>query len=144
MRSEGIRSGGEFFSRVRAITPLFLFLFVIHFPVPGSCQEPIQISNFKVLDWFKAVKLTWVVTAPEGSDGTFEIYRSEKEEGPYVIVKEIQLDDKEFFDVIAKNYVLVDKELKVGGKYYYKLSLRGTDEEFGPLKGMASGAPPGT
>jgi len=113
-------------------------------PVAGFSQTGVSVSDFKVTDWFKSVRLIWRATAPEGSDGIFEIYRSDKEEGPYVLVQEIKLGDKEFIDVITKNYVFYDKSLKVGHRYYYKLTLRGVDQVFGPLHGHASGAPPGT
>jgi len=126
-------------------TPLLpLITLIVLFPIAAFSQDEIQVSDFKVFDWFKAVKLTWVVTAPDGSDGMFEIHRSDKEEGPYALVKEIELGDKEYIDVITKSYVFLDKDLRVGGRYWYKLSLRGNDQEFGPLEGLASGAPPGT
>jgi len=117
---------------------------VVLLPIAAFSQAEVKISDFNVLDWFKSVKLSWWVTAPEGSEGIFEIYRNDKEEGPYELVQEIELGDKAFIDVIAKTYVFYDKKLKVGRKYYYKLALRGTDQVFGPLQGIASGAPPGT
>jgi hypothetical protein len=117
---------------------------VVLLPVAGFSQAEVKISDFKVMDWFKSVKLSWRVTPPEGSDSIFEIYRSDKEEGPYELVQEIKLGDKQFIDVIAKTYVFYDKKLKVARRYYYKLAVRGTDQVFGPLEGIASGAPPGT
>ncbi len=117
---------------------------VVLLPIAALSQAEVEISDFKVLDWFKSVKLTWRVTAPDGSDGIFEIYRSDKEEGPYSLVEEIKVGDKQFIDVIAKTYVFYDKKLKVGRRYYYKLALRGADQVFGPFRGLASGAPPGT
>ena len=117
---------------------------VVLLPVAAFSQLDIRVSDFKALDWFKSVKLTWRATGAEGSDGIFEIYRSDKEEGPYELVKEIKLGDKAFIDVITKTYVFYDKKLKVGRRYYYKLALRGGDQFFGPLQGVASGAPPGT
>ena len=117
---------------------------VLLFPVAGSSQAGVSVYDFKVMDWFKSVKLIWKVTAPDGSNGLFEIYRSDKIKGPYVLVQEIKLGDKEFIDVITKTYVFYDKSLKVGHRYYYKLTLRGVDQVFGPLNGHASGAPPGT
>lgn len=117
---------------------------VVLLPVAGFSQAEVKISDFKILDWFKSVKLSWWVTAPEGSEGIFEIYRSDKEEGPYELVQEIELGDKVFIDVITKTYVFYDKKLKVGRRYYYKLALRGADQVFGPSQGLASGAPPGT
>ena len=113
-------------------------------PVTGFSQEGINISKFKVQDWFRAVKLTWYAEAPADSEGIFEIYRSDKKPGPYVSVKEIRVGDKNFIDVIKKIYVFYDKKTKVGRKYYYKLTLRGTDQVFGPYQGIPSGAPPGT
>lgn len=117
---------------------------VVLLPVAGFSQSGIKVYDFKVMDWFRSVKLTWRVTAPEDSDGLFEIYRSDRADGPYVLVQEIKLGDRKFIDVITKNYVFYDKKLKVGRRYYYKLTLRGADQAFGPLDGLASGAPPGT
>ncbi len=117
---------------------------VLLLPVAGFSQEGVRISKFKVQAWFKAVKLTWEAEVPEGSDGLFEIYRSDKRPGPYALVKEVRVGDKKFIDVIKKVYVFYDKKTKVGPKYYYKLTLRGTDQVFGPYQGIASGSPPGT
>ena len=123
------------------------FLLVVLFlllPTTGFSQTQIAITDFTVLDWFRAVKLTWNASAPEGAVGIFEIYRSNKENGPYTLVQEIQLGDKQFIDVITKTYSFLDKKLEPGHSYYYKLALRGTDQTFGPFRGLASGAPPGT
>jgi hypothetical protein len=117
---------------------------VLLLPIVAFSQAEVKVSDFKVLDWFKSIKLSWRVTSPEGSDGTFEVYRSEKGQGPYVLVQEIRLGDKEFIDVIARTYVFYDKKAEVNRKYYYKLTFRGTDQVLGPLEGIASGAPPGT
>jgi len=117
---------------------------VVLFPVAGFSQAGVSVSDFKVMDWFKSVKLIWRATAPDGSNGLFEIYRSDKIRGPYVLVQEIKLGDKGFIDAITKTYVFYDKKLKVGRRYYYKLTLRGAGQVFGPLQGLASGAPPGT
>jgi hypothetical protein len=117
---------------------------VVLLPIAAFSQAEVKIYDFKVLDWFKSVKLSWSVTPVEGSYGIFEIYRSDKEEGPYELVQEIELGDKAFIDVITKTYVFYDKKLKVGRRYYYKLALRGGDQFFGPSQGLASGAPPGT
>jgi len=113
-------------------------------PAVGSSQPQITVSDFTVLDWFKAVKLTWKASAPAGAEGTFQIYRSNKENGPYALVQEIQFGDKGFIDVITKNYSFLDQKLEAGHSYYYKLALKGTDQTFGPFRGLASGAPPGT
>jgi len=114
------------------------------FPAAGLSQDQVTISDFTVLDWFKAVKLTWKASAPEGAEAIFEIYRSDKEGGAYALVQEVKLGDREFIDVITKNYSFLDKKLEPGRSYYYKLALRGTDRTFGPFRGLASGAPPGT
>ena len=123
---------------------LLLAVLFLLLPTTGFSQTPIVISDFTALDWFKAVKLTWNASGPEGAVGTFEIYRSDKEKGPYMLVQEIQLGDKQFIDVITKTYSFLDKKLEPGHSYYYKLALRGTDQTFGPFRGLASGAPPGT
>ncbi len=113
-------------------------------PATGFCQGQIAISDFRVLDWFKSVKLTWKASAAPGTEGIFEIYRSNKENGPYTLVQEVQFGDKQFIDVITKNYSFLDQKLEVGRSYYYKLALKGGDQTFGPFRGLASGAPPGT
>jgi len=117
------------------IAVLFLLL-----PTTGFSQTPIVISDFTVLDWFRAVKLTWNASAPGGAEGIFEIYRSDKENGPYTLVQEIRFGDKQFIDVITKTYVFLDKKAEVGHRYYYKLGLRGTDKTFGPFQGLATGS----
>ena len=114
-------------------------------PIPCFSRTAVVISDFAVTDWFRSVRVTWKANAPpDDVDGTFEIYRSEQEAGPYILVQEIRLGDKKYIDVIKKAYVFYDKQLKVGGRYYYKLLLRGSDDVFGPAQGLASGAPPGT
>ncbi len=127
----------------RKATCLIVALVVL-LPVAGFSQTGVRVSDFKVMDWFRSVKLIWRATAPDGSEGLFEIYRSDKENGRYVLVQEIKLGDRKFIDAITKTYVFYDKKLKVGRRYYYKLTLRGADQAFGPLDGLASGAPPGT
>ena len=121
-----------------------LVVALVLLPVTGFSQERVRVSGFKVLDWFRAVRLTWKAEAQEGMDGLFEIYRSDKRDGSYVLVKEIRVGDKAFIDVIKKDYLFYDKKVKIGRKYYYKLILRRTDQVFGPLQGIPSGAPPGT
>jgi hypothetical protein len=118
----------------------------IAFTLPILCfsQTGVVISDFEVSDWFRSVRVTWKAKAPADIDGVFEIYRSEQEAGPYLLIQDIRLGDKKFIDVIKKAYVFYDKQLRVGGRYYYKLALRGSDEVFGPSQGLASGAPPGT
>jgi len=123
---------------------LSVAVYLLLAPATGFCQGQITISDFRVLDWFKSVKLTWKASAPAGTEGTFEIYRSDKEKGPYAPVQEVHLGDKNFIDVITKNYSFLDQKLEVGHSYYYKLALKGSDQTFGPFRGLASGAPPGT
>lgn len=126
------------------VVPFLALALLTLIPTVGFAQNQVSISDFAVLDWFKAVKLTWKASAPEGAEAIFEIYRSDKEKGPYSLVQEVKLGDKEFIDIITKNYSFLDKKLEPGRGYYYRLALRGTDQTFGPFRGLASGAPPGT
>ena len=130
--------------RVSAWVAVGVAVSFVLLPMMVPAQSQIAISNFTVLDWFKSVKLTWKASAPAGTEGIFEIYRSNKENGPYVLVQEIRFGDKEFIDVITKNYSFLDKKVEPGRRYWYKLALRGADQTFGPFQGLASGAPPGT
>ncbi len=115
---------------------------VIFLPGLAFSQDEVKICDFRTVPWFKSVKLVWKVTAPDGSDGILEVYRSDKEEGPYVLLREIQLGDKKFIDVTSETYFFYDMKLKIGRKYYYKLSLRGVDQVFGPVRGVPSGIRP--
>ena len=117
---------------------------VVLLPIAAFSQAEVEISDFKFVPWFKAVKLTWRATALQDSDTIFEIYRSDKADGPYSLVQEIKLGDKKFIDAATTTYVFFDKNVEVGRKYYYKLSLRGADQVFGPLQGIASETFPAT
>jgi hypothetical protein len=113
-------------------------------PLAVFSQARVSVSGFKVQPWYKSVKLTWRATALQDSDTIFEIYRSDKADGPYSLVQEIKLGDKKFIDAATTTYVFFDKNVEVGRKYYYKLSLRGADQVFGPLQGIASETFPAT
>lgn len=124
-----------------AFAALLFFLLV---PALALGQDQVIVSDFQVLDWFKSVRLTWRAAAPPGVEAIFEIYRSDKETGPYSLVQEVRMGDREFIDVITKSYTYYDKRVEAGRRYYYKLALKGTSQVFGPFGGLASGAPPGT
>jgi hypothetical protein len=113
-------------------------------PAVGFSQEKVSIYDFYVFNWLKAVKLNWKASAPERAEGIFEVYRSDKENGPYSLVQEIKLGDREFIDVITKTYVFFDRRVEANHSYYYKLGLRGTNQTLGPLRGVAQSGPPGT
>jgi hypothetical protein len=113
-------------------------------PGVGFSQEKVSIYDFYVFNWLKAVKLNWKADASEGVGETFQVYRSDKENGPYSLVQEIKLGDKEFIDVITKTYVFFDRKVEPGHSYYYKLGMRGSNQSLGPLQGLARSGPPGT
>jgi len=117
---------------------------VFFLPLSGFSQPEVSVSNFKALRSFRAVKLTWEVSAPEDSDGIFEVRRTDTRNGSYVLIQEIKMGDQKFIDVNTEAYFFVDRKLKTEHRYYYKLTLRGTGQEFGPLQGVASNTPPGT
>lgn len=121
-----------------------VFVLVILLPAAGFSQPQVTVSHFTAFDWFKSVKLSWRVKAPEGAEAIFEIRRGTGQNGPYLPVQEIRLGDKRFIDVITKAYYFIDKKLEVGRRYYYKMVLRDTGQVFGPLDGVALKAPPGT
>ena len=113
-------------------------------PATGFSQEKVSIYDFYVFNWLKSVKLNWKAAGPEGAEGTFQVYRSDKESGPYLLVQEIKLGDKEFIDVITKTYVFFDRKVEPDHSYFYKLGLRGSNQSLGPLQGLARSGPPGT
>jgi len=124
-----------------SILAVTLAVFLLRF---GFAGPEVSVSDFKVIKSFRAVKLTWKVSAPEGSDGIFEVYRTDTRNGPYILIQKIKMGDQRFIDINAEAYVFIDRSLKAGHRYYYKLTLSGTGQEFGPLQGMASNTPPGT
>ncbi|MGD0626549.1 MAG: hypothetical protein ABSB32_17785 [Thermodesulfobacteriota bacterium] len=117
---------------------------VTFLPGVGFSQEKVSIYDFYVFNWLKAVKLNWKADAPEGVEGTFQVYRSDKENGPYSLVQEIRLGDRGFIDVTTGTYVFFDRKVEADHSYYYKLGLRGSSQSLGPLKGLARSGPPGT
>jgi len=129
-------------------TPLLVVALVValatFFPGVGFSQEKVSIYDFYVFNWLKGVKLNWKAAAPEGAEGTFQVYRSDKENGPYSLLQEIKLGDREFIDVITRTYVFFDRKVEPGHSYFYKLGLRGSSQSLGPLRGLARSGPPGT
>ena len=117
---------------------------VTFLPGVGFPQEKVSIYDFYVFNWLKGVKLNWKAAAPEGAEGTFQVYRSDKEGGPYSLLQEIKLGDREFIDVVTGIYVFFDRRVEADHTYYYKLGLRGSSQILGPLQGLARSGPPGT
>ncbi len=123
-----------------ALTLAFLFFL----PQYAFTQQDASVSNFKVLKGFKSIKLTWDVSPLLDSKGVLEIYRSSNWGGPYVLIQAIQIGDRTFIDGTTETYFFIDRKVKTRHRYYYKLSVHGTGQEYGPLEGLVSGAPPGT
>ena len=117
---------------------------VTFLPGVGFSQEKVSIYDFYVFNWLKAVKLNWKAAAAEGAEGIFEVYRSDNEGGPYSLLQEIKLGDRQFVDPITGTYVFYDRKAQPDHSYYYKVALRGTNQSLGPLKGLARSGPPGT
>jgi hypothetical protein len=130
--------------RTRFKLSILVVTLAVFLPLSGFSGLEVSVSDFKVIKSFKAIKLTWKVSAPEGSEGVFEVYRTDRRSDPFVRIQEIKIGDQKFIDANTKAYFFLDKKVKPGHRYYYKLTLRGTDREFGPLQGMASKTPPGT
>ena len=129
-------------------TPLWVLTLVAalvaSLPGAGFSQEKVSIYDFYVFNWLKSVKLNWKAAGPAGAEGTFQVYRSDKQNGPFLLVQEIKLGDKEFIDVITGTYFFFDRKVEPDHSYYYKLGLRGSNQSLGPLQGLARSGPPGT
>lgn len=142
MKLQRFESGSRY--RIEFKLFVLIFVLVVFLPLSGFAQTEASVSEFEVLKGFKSLKLNWKVSAPEGSMGVLEIYRSNTWGGPYVRIQEIEIGDQSFIDANTKTYFFVDRNLKARQRHYYKLSVRGTGQELGPLEGLVSGAPPGT
>ena len=104
-------------------TPLLVLALVValvaFLPGVGFSQEKVSKYDFYVFNWLKAVKLklNWKAAAHEGVEGTFQVYRSDKENGPYSLAQEIRLGDQGFIDVTTGTYVFFDRKVEADHSY---------------------------
>lgn len=85
------------------------------------------ISEFRAFSQFRSVKLVWQSGLPGATAKSFQITRSiYYEQGPYTPLAAVEAKEGE------NSYTFVDKEIKSSENYYYKITIEGTGETFGP------------
>lgn len=100
--------------------------------------EP-TIIDFKVQAMYRAAKLTWKVKSGFKNPLIVLILRADTfEEGPYKEVDSVNLTPGK------SAYEYVDKSMGAESKYYYKLTIKETNETFGPLPTRPYFSPPAT
>jgi hypothetical protein len=100
-----------------------------------TCEDwtLITLSSFKAKAGHRSVKLTWE-TESEVDNAGFNLYRADSADGAYTKVNDALIPARGSPTEGAK-YKLVDKGLKNGTKYFYKLEdidLNGTSTSHGP------------
>jgi hypothetical protein len=85
------------------------------------------LSEFRAFSQFRSVKLVWQSGLPAATAKSFQITRSiYYEQGPYTPLAAVEAKEGE------NSYTFVDKEIKSSENYYYKITVEGTGETFGP------------
>ena len=86
-----------------------------------------NISEFRALSQFHSVKLIWQSSLPASSAKSFQITRSiYYKDGPYTPLAVVEAKEGE------RSYSFLDKEIQSADNYYYKITVEGTGESFGP------------
>lgn len=90
-------------------------------------EKDSRISEFRAFSQFRSVKLIWKSALPGSVAKSFQIIRSiYYGEGPYVPLVTVEAREGE------DSYTFVDKDINAAENYYYKITVEGTGETFGP------------
>jgi len=85
------------------------------------------VTEFRAFSMFRSVKLIWQSNLPASSAKSFQISRSiDKKDGPYSPLLTVEAKEGE------TNYSFTDKSISTSDNYYYKITVEGTGETFGP------------
>jgi hypothetical protein len=123
---------------------LFIFSFILagtlfNPPVAMPQKADSTITEFRVQAMYRAAKLTWKSKGDLKSGMVVQVLRADmSEEGPYKEVGRVNLTSGK------TAYEYVDKSMGAEAKYYYKLTIKETDESFGPIPTRPFFSPPAT
>lgn len=85
------------------------------------------VSEFRAFSMFRSVKLIWQSSLPAAAAKSFQITRSiHEKDGPYSPLTSVPAQEGE------SSYNFVDKDISTSDNYYYKITVEGTGETFGP------------
>jgi hypothetical protein len=81
-----------------------------------DCGDLVELLDFKVTTVSEGIKLEWA-TATEQNNAGFHLHRSEEEPGEYIKITDALIESQGD----GATYTFVDKNVKPGVTYYYKL-----------------------
>jgi len=86
-----------------------------------------SVSEFRAFSMFRSVKLIWQSSVPATAAKSFQIVRSiHEKDGPYTPLTTVPAKEGE------TSYTFTDKDISTSDNYYYKITVEGTGETFGP------------
>jgi len=111
--------------------PAILCLLMVIPPVVTGAEEKGSegpaISEFRAFSQFRSVKLVWQSNLSASDAKSFQISRSiYQKDGPYTPLASVGAKEGE------RSYTFVDKDIQASDNYYYKITVEGTGETFGP------------
>lgn len=103
---------------------------------PDAAGAP--VTDFKAQPLYRAVSLSWTVTAP-GERLTFQIARADTfADGPYTEVTTIESTAGQ------TSYRYVDRRVGTEARYFYTLRIKETGHTVGPISARPYFSPPAT
>ena len=124
----------------KTATLLAVLTLAILLIVPGAsfCQSP-TFADFKVDALYRAAKLSWKTAGDPKGEMSVQIMRADTfEDGPYQEVGVVKLTPGK------SSYEFIDKSMGAEAKYYYKLTIKETNESTGPKPTRPFFSPPAT
>ena len=105
---------------------------------PQKGPDP-TVTDFRAQPLYRAASLSWKTQEGHAKEMTFQILRSDTFiEGPYAEIAIVKSAPSK------TSYEFVDKSVGTEARYYYKLILKETGEEFGPIPTRPYFSPPAT
>jgi len=114
--------------------------FAIFLIVPGeSPSQSSTFADFRVDALYRAAKVSWKTAGEPKGEMSVQIMRADTfEEGPYKEVGVVKITPGK------SSYEYIDKSMGAEAKYYYKLTIKETNESTGPKPTRPFFSPPAT
>jgi hypothetical protein len=114
--------------------------FAIFLIVPGeSPSQSSTFADFRVDALYRAAKLSWKTAGDPKGEMSVQIMRADTfEDGPYKEVGVVKITPGK------SSYEYIDKSMGAEAKYYYKLTIKETNESIGPKPTRPFFSPPAT
>lgn len=136
--SQPADGGPDVAKRFIILTLLLFFTLSLQIAWSQQTAGP-AVTGFKAQPLYRAASLTWKIKGQFKQGVAFHILRSDASiEGPYEEVGAVN------YDPSKSSYEYVDKSMGTEVQYYYKLSIDGTGESYGPVSARPYFSPPAT